>query len=282
MTGNINLEKNKAFTLIELLVVISIIGLLASITVVSFGGIRERARIASILQFSTSIKRSIGDGLVGEWTFDDPNDPWKDTSGYGNNFMGSNISSETSEIIGNAAVTSETTGGLLYMMNPPSVLRNFNQITIEGWVYFRAMIDEQVIYLIYFINDGPIIETTMLYGLTVSKSYDYTMLTLNGIEALATDYFFTENKWHHFTVTSDGTSRSLYIDGELKETDTRSGDFGINASAGEWDHLLIGYGAPYLFGSVDEFRIYNRALTVSEIEKLYAEGVEKRGLLIKD
>ena len=41
-------KNNQAFTLVELLVVISIIGLLSTVVVISFGGAREKAFLARV------------------------------------------------------------------------------------------------------------------------------------------------------------------------------------------------------------------------------------------
>lgn len=39
--------RNRGFTIVELLIVIVVVGVLVSITIVSYGGIQERARVAS-------------------------------------------------------------------------------------------------------------------------------------------------------------------------------------------------------------------------------------------
>lgn len=76
-------QTKQGFTLIELLVVIAIIGLLSSIVLASLSMSREKARIGSIMQFDSNLQHTLGDRLIGQWTFDDLAKPLADSSGGG-------------------------------------------------------------------------------------------------------------------------------------------------------------------------------------------------------
>lgn len=59
----------RAFTIIELLVVMAIIGLLASIVLVSTQGAKERGKVGKSMAFAGNIQRSLGAYLVASYDF---------------------------------------------------------------------------------------------------------------------------------------------------------------------------------------------------------------------
>ncbi|MCY7351678.1 MAG: LamG domain-containing protein [Cytophagaceae bacterium] len=84
------------------------------------------------------------------------------------------------------------------------------------------------------------------------------------------DPAFQLNRWYHFVSVFEGTTGKLYIDGELKGSDTALPPTPIDRCVG--GNLRFGTQADVdtnpLNGSVDEIRIYNRALTATEIKVL--------------
>ena len=91
-------------------------------------------------------------------------------------------------------------------------------------------------------------------------------------EGSATSYF--DGNWHHVVAVRDveNAQLRLYIDGEL----FASGEDKTGAIAGE-EALVIGnvninFDAPFI-GSIDEFTLYNDALTEIEIKAKYEHGV---------
>jgi len=73
--------------------------------------------------------------------------------------------------------------------------------------------------------------------------------------------------WHHVLATYDGTTGNMYVDG----TQAYSGACTITPAASA-DPLTVGYAGfhTYLNGLLDDVRLYNRALSASEISSLYS------------
>ncbi len=77
------------------------------------------------------------------------------------------------------------------------------------------------------------------------------------------------NKWYHLAGTFDGSTMKLYIDGTIDTTVEAA----FKISAGTSSQYIgtkkkLDFG-DFFQGLIDEFRLYNRALTEGEIEYLY-------------
>lgn len=88
----------------------------------------------------------------------------------------------------------------------------------------------------------------------------------------------TPNTWHHVAYTVDGTGNKIYIDG-VQYTDISNPGmaskqifFSTCADAGATTNYYIGRteaGGEYFKGNIDDVRLYNRALSDSEVEEIY-------------
>lgn len=83
---------------------------------------------------------------------------------------------------------------------------------------------------------------------------------------LSTGVTTNDGAWHHFVGTTDGTVFNVYLDGVLKNTNSSSSLTSL------FTGMYIGANASsnaFFNGSIDDIRIYNRALSPDEITTIY-------------
>jgi Concanavalin A-like lectin/glucanases superfamily len=85
------------------------------------------------------------------------------------------------------------------------------------------------------------------------------------------DPAFGMNRWYHIVTVFSGKTGKLYVNGDLKRSETELPANPIDNCAG--GNLRFGAQASFdvnnFHGSMDEIRIYNRVLTDSEVSALY-------------
>ena len=260
------LHKQKGFTLIELLVVISIIGLLSSVVLVSLNTARDRGRVASGLIFNSSMYQANGVNSYGIYNFDDGSAT--DKSGLNNNGTTFNVTLSNDVASGVLGKSLYFNGTNSYINVPykSSMLINSSGFTYTAWIKPTSisgtynMIMGQ--FLPYFsVNDTGLLLISFSAGGTQRALYSTNKISIN--------------KWYHVaaTVNNQGYA-SIYIDGKLDSTS--SPYTGLTGSAadlyiGQWESS----GTFKFTGNIDEVKVYNYALGISEIQKQYADGLSK-------
>lgn len=76
-----------------------------------------------------------------------------------------------------------------------------------------------------------------------------------------------QGKWIHVAATWDGTTQRMYKDGVLLLSARPGGIL-----SGDVRNVMLGATGEPMRGSIDEVRLYNRALSDAEIQKQFAEG----------
>ena len=77
--------------------------------------------------------------------------------------------------------------------------------------------------------------------------------------------------WHHIACAYDGAVASIYVDGELQNSVSMSGSLRISSQ-----RILAGANptsppSGFFHGAIDDIRIWNRALSASEIQDMQYE-----------
>ena len=177
-----------------------------------------------------------------------------DASGNGNNGTISGATWTTSGKYGNALMFNGTSA--LVTVNDSNSLDLTAGMTLEAWLYPTAVGGWRDVITkgtndIYHLT-GSSDDSTPALGGTFSPS------VLRGTSSLPL------NAWTHLAGTYDGTTMRLYVNGVHVSTQAQTGPIQTSTAA-----LTMGGDAlhgQYFAGFIDEVRIYNRALSVAEIQ----------------
>jgi hypothetical protein len=168
--------------------------------------------------------------------------------------------------------------------NDPIWLPDHN-FTISMWVYFErepGSIHEVILDLnrgasSHFADAlGCIIHT----GTPDAGRLRFAMTTTTSLkEHILSEDILIRNKWYHIAAIRDGTTQLVYLGGVLNSTATCSND-PIKFVGGYDDNKInvgrytTSAGVPdYHFnGSIDDVRLYERALSNNEIAQIYRNG----------
>ena len=138
-------------------------------------------------------------------------------------------------------------------LSPTLTLNNF---TVSLWVKSST---DQSIYTGIFASYNSASSGFQISYATDQSSYRYRSTTSDEF-----DFGFSDNSWKFLTVTYDGSNTVLYHNGVSVSTFTGGDNVFTNFTLGR-----NRAGDQYLDGSIDELRIYERALNAQEITDLY-------------
>ncbi|MBI5133949.1 MAG: LamG domain-containing protein [Candidatus Taylorbacteria bacterium] len=195
-------------------------------------------------------------GLVGHWSMNEGSGTIvHDQSGNGRNGSLSNADSSTAWIAGKKGKSLDFDGVDDYVGIPWSL--NLPAGTISIWMRSNSNFGAT---RVFFEGNGTQVAS--------SPSFEGSGTSVNFYVAngCAKSVGYTQGQWTHFVGTWDGVNSALYKDGRLVSSsacaNTESGftQFNLGARGG-------GLAADV---TLDDARIYNRALTAAEVASLYA------------
>ena len=257
--------EKKGFSLIELLVVISVIGLLATFSLVQISGSRENARLAKAKAGSAQMHRAIGDDAVLVWNFDECSGTVAyDRSEKTNHGTITNGTWSTDTPSGQGCSLSFNGTGYV---DSTSVAPSISRRNFSASIWFKTIAtgDQKFIY-----NGAPACYLQIMNGF-MRNCLSNTVLGTKRID---------DNKWHFAVIVADNTSVRIYLDGDTKPQITAPVANGTDANI----FRIAGWpsGGWYNYhGLLDEPRVYNRALTAQETHRLYAEELKEHERVAK-
>jgi hypothetical protein len=197
-------------------------------------------------------------GLVAAYGFDEASGAVvTDASGAGNTGTITGATRTASGRFGGALVFGGT--GNWVTVNDSASLDLTTGMTLEAWVNPSATTSWQTVLM----KESSTGLAYALFGRDTSRPVGYVNLGGSDRGARGTTSL-TSNTWTHLAVTYDGARLRLYVNGVQVRSSSYSGAIASTAGA-----LRIGgnsLSGEYFQGRIDEVRVYNRALSASEIQ----------------
>ncbi len=217
---------------------------------------------------TANLGSTLSSGLVGYWSFNgtDVTDKVYDRSGVGNNgyFIGSATSSaKTIGKVGQALKFDGSSSRVLF--TAPSIANA--SFSFTGWVYQESTAVDKTWFS---IGSSGTLNNSVLLRVKSAGGMRFGFFA-NDLDTA--DGVFTRGAWHFVACTYNVTSgeRVIYLDG-VQVARNASGVAAFTgdtaASIGQW----VMNGGERWPGKIDEVRLYNRALSSSEVKQLYLAG----------
>lgn len=222
-----------------------------------------------------SKETSISDGLIGYWSMNGKDIDWRsqtvyDRSGAGNNGVTVNTSTTTSPTMGRIGQALSFDGSTSYVQVQGSTSINSpTNLTMSAWVKLAGS------------QPSPTGITTKEQGDCTNSSYafeingftpNFIVESTGSVRDAVTGSALPTGQWKLVTGVYDGSTASIYIDGTF--VSSVSHVQGIKSTAGTFQIGRQKLCSPVRFfnGSIDEVRLYSRALSASEVKRLYNLG----------
>ncbi|WP_168123243.1 DUF5695 domain-containing protein [Paenibacillus sp. HB172176] len=167
---------------------------------------------------------------------------------------------------GNAVTLNGSNG---YVSMPGSIVNGATDITIAAWVKASSLSNWTRIFDIGSGTSNYMFLSPQPGG--AGLRFSITTGGNGSEQRINSTTAFPTNVWKHVAVTISGATGRLYVDGVQVATNTSMtlNPSSLGATTQNWIGRSQFSGDPYFNGQIDDFRIYSRALSASEIGSLF-------------
>ena len=139
-------------------------------------------------------------------------------------------------------------------------------LTIAGWAKKNSSTASGNIIALFTVYALRVLDNGYVYGAIYPENSAPLISTSVQVPDLAGD----TTSWHHYAMTFDGTALKIYVDGALIPQATKAATGRLNRARDR--NVEIGTGRsvsdPAFNGSIDDVRMYDTALSATDIMKL--------------
>jgi len=278
---NIFKKTSKGFTLIELLVVISIIGLLSSVVLASFGGAREKARIGAGQQAAGSILRTYGADAVAYFDFEQDTTNITDSLGNGYSVAITNactvvVDSPTS---GGKGLECNGTGGpQIVPSNPEDINATFTPGVSFTYALWFKPTENQIDSNRYLLGRNGFHSGIRLSSTNSFSGFLWFNDTSNA--DFPSNKALQIGKWYFIAMSVDSVGRTvrLYLDGAEVATHSLPAGRNLATNNASQAYYIMGPSNAATFasrGRVDKVGIFKKGLGIADIRSMYLADAEK-------
>jgi hypothetical protein len=213
-------------------------------------------------------------GLVGYWTFDGSH--IVGTRAYdasGNNNQGT-LTNGPKRAVGKLGQALDFDGSNDYVdAGNITTLNGVSALSVSAWVKTDTLEggDSNLRDITAKNGVGAAVTTHILRLDTSVDLFEFYAAGAAFVQARATTPVQT-NTWYHIVGTYDGAFVRIYINGVEEKATAKTGATGDTSEPLRIGNSSLSSNTRHWDGSIDEFRIYNRALSAEEVKRLYQIG----------
>lgn len=173
----------------------------------------------------------------------------------------------------NRAYTLDGTGGIVVSESASLDLSEAQAVTLATWVFLSPSPNPSMAVI---SNDDTLNSQALYLGLETtlgSTTATFRFHAPGGWHQVNGGSVIPVGEWVFLAATHDGTTARLYVNGVSEATGDQPALWGSlqGFTIGYFDSVEIGPGS-HLKGSIDEVRLYNRALSAAEVARLQLDS----------